>query len=322
MKAIRVHGFGGPENLRLEEIDTPVPAAGQVVVEIRAAGVNPVDTYVRAGAHAVRPSLPYTPGDDGAGIVASAGPNVAWSPGDRVYVSGSITGTYAERVLCDATSVHALPAHLTFAQGAAVGIPYSTAVRALDFAHAAAGETLLVHGASGGVGVATVQLARAAGLIVIGTAGTAKGRDLVLRAGAHHVVDHHAPDADRQVADLTGGRGVDVVVEMLANRNLVRDLSMVAMRGRIVIVGSRGRIEIDPRMVMLREATITGVFHYSMSPEGHARAQDAVGAALASGAAIPVVGLELPLACAQTAHERIVDSPAHGKIVLIPGAGS
>jgi NADPH2:quinone reductase len=318
MSAVCVFDFGGPDVQRIEDVVVPPPGEGQVLVEIRAAGVNPVDTYIRAGMHFIRPALPYTPGDDGAGIVVGAGPGVAWSPGDRVYVAGSISGTYAEYALCEATRIHPLPAHLTFAQGAAIGIPYSTAVRALESARGVSGETLLVHGASGGTGLAAVQLARATGMTIIGTASSAEGREIVLDAGAHHVVDHHALDADRQILDLTGGRGVDVIVEMLANHNLARDLSLVAMHGRIVIVGSRGHAEIDPRAIMLNEVTISGVFHYKMSAPEHARVHEAIAARLQSKHIRPRVGLEFPLRAARDAHARVLESGARGKIVLIP----
>ena len=195
MKAIRVHEHGGPEVLKLEDVPALHAGAGQVLVRVRAVGVNPVETYIRQGNYAVIPPLPYTPGGDAAGIVESVGEGVeGFAAGDRVYVGGSITGTYAEETLAEAWQVHPLPPSITFAQGAGVNSPYATAFRALwHIAHAKAAETILIHGASGGVGTAAVQLARAAGLTVIGTAGSERGRELVAVQGAHHVLDHHAP---------------------------------------------------------------------------------------------------------------------------------
>src|ERR1700755_535460 len=132
MKAIRIHEFGGPEVLRLEEVPEPTPAAGQVLVRVRAAGVNPVDTYIRGGGHAVKPALPYTPGLDAAGEVEAVGEGVTRvKVGQRVYTAGSLTGTYAELVLCDESQCHPLPERVTFAQGAGVYTPYATAYRAL-----------------------------------------------------------------------------------------------------------------------------------------------------------------------------------------------
>jgi len=177
MKAIVVREFGGPEVLNLEEIPTPRPAAGQVLVRIHAAGVNPYDTYMRNGTYAIKPPLPYTPGSDGAGVVEAVGEGVnKVKPGDRVYVAKTVTGAYAEYALALESQVHPLPAKVTFAQGAGIWVPYGTAYHALhQCTRARAGEAALIHGASGGVGIAGVQIARAMGLNVFGTAGTEKG---------------------------------------------------------------------------------------------------------------------------------------------------
>src|SRR5438034_6888854 len=201
MKAIRVHEFGGPEVLRVEEVPTPEPGPGEVLVRMHAIGVNPVETYIRAGTYAYKPALPYAPGNDGAGVVEQVGPDVhQFKPGDRVYTAGSLSGTYAEFALCRAEQVHPLPANVSFAQGAAMGTPYATAYRGLfQRADAKSGETVLVHGASGGVGTAAVQLARARGLRVFGTAGTEEGRELAREQGAHDVFDHRAPDQFEQM---------------------------------------------------------------------------------------------------------------------------
>ena len=201
MKAIRVREFGAPEVLRMEEVPDPRPGRGEVLVRIRAVGVNPVDTYIRSGQYAIKPPLPYTPGSDAAGDVEAVGEGVtSFRPGDRVYIYRSLTGAYAEKALCTEAQVYPLPKNVSYAQGAAIGVPYTTAYRALFHkAQARPGETLLVHGASGGVGVAAVQLGRAAGMTVVGTAGTGKGQELVAREGAHHVVDHNAPDSQEQL---------------------------------------------------------------------------------------------------------------------------
>src|SRR5580658_3474698 len=163
MKAIRVHEFGGPEVLKYEEIPTPQPEAGQVLVKIRAAGVNPYDTYMRSGTYAIKPPLPYTPGSDAAGLVEAVGAGVTTvKPGDRVYTAKTITGAYAEYTLTLENQVQKLPPNITFDQGAAIWVPYGTAYHALkQEARGRASETVLVHGASGGVGSAAVQIARA-----------------------------------------------------------------------------------------------------------------------------------------------------------------
>jgi NADPH2:quinone reductase len=319
MQAIRVHQTGGPEVLKLEEVPDPRPAAGQVVVAVRAAGVNPVDTYVRSGRYGQK-DFPYTPGADAAGVVEAVGEGVRrFKPGDRVYTAGSLTGTYASKTLTNESQTHRLPGATTFAQGAALGVPYATAYRALrQRAQARPGETVLVHGASGGVGVAAVQMARAAGMTVFGTAGTDRGRTLVAEQGAHHVLDHASPAYLDEIMKLTDGRGVDVVIEMLANVNLDKDLNVLAKRGRVVVVGSRGRVEIDPRGTMRNEADIRGVMLFAATPEEMTEIHAALVAGLENGTLRPIVGKELPLRDAPKAHEAVLEPGAHGKIVLVP----
>lgn len=308
MRAIRVHQFGGPEALTLETVADPQPQSGEVLVRIHAAGVNPVDTYIRTGTYAIKPPLPYTPGLDAAGVIEAVGAGVTgWTPGDRVYVAGTITGGYAERALCTAAQVHRLPERTSFEQGAALGVPYATAYRALfDRAHAAPAETVLVHGASGGVGTAAVQLARAAGMTVIGTAGSDAGRKLVAAQGAHHVFDHHAEGYLPEILARTGGRGVDVIVEMLANANLGKDLGVLALGGRVVVVGSRGPVEINPRDVMGRDAAILGMVLFNASAADLTRIHAALAAGLENGSLRPVIGERIPLAEAARAHEAVM----------------
>jgi NADPH:quinone reductase len=321
MKAIRVKEFGGPEVMQLVEVPDPKPTGAQVVVRIRAAGVNPVDVYMRSGTYPRKPTLPYTPGTDGAGTVESLGPDAAkrFKPGERVYLAGSLSGTYAELALCEEQFVFLLPAHVSFAQGAAMHVPYATAYRALfQRAHAVAGETLLVHGASGGVGIAAVQLARAAGLRVIGTVGSERGRKLVLDEGAHVVLDHSAPNHFDEALAATGGRGYDLILEMLANVNLGRDLGILAMHGRVSVVGSRGNAEITPRDMMGRDGAIIGMSLWNTPPHELISIHSALVAGLENKTLRPVIGQEIPLAEAGRAHTAIMAGGAHGKIVLIP----
>jgi NADPH2:quinone reductase len=323
MKVIRVQSFGGPEVLQLADVPVPAPGPGQVRVRIEAAGVNPVDVYIRTGTYARKPELPYTPGSDAAGLVEAAGEGVtSLAAGDRVFVfafNGFSTGTYAEAALVDAALVHPLPESLSFAQGAAVGVPCVTAWRALfQKARIEAGEDVLVHGASGGVGTATVQLAAAAGATVIATAGTDAGRKLASQHGATHVVDHTADGYRDEIVRVTGGRGPAVVIEMLANVNLAHDLAMVAPRGRIVVIGNRGSLDFNPRSIMAKDAVVTGTTLPNMTSDESRVALAGVTAALRSGALRPVVGRELPLAEATRAHELVMAGGATGKIVLLP----
>lgn len=320
MKAIRVHEFGPPEVMRLEETPDPEPGPGQVVVRIHAAGVNPVDAYIRSGLYAAKPALPYTPGMDAAGVVESTGKGVAGiAAGARVYVAGSLSGAYAEKTLCSESQAHPLPPHVSFPQGAAMGVPYGTAYYALFYrAQARPGEVVLVHGASGGVGTAAVQLARNAGMRVIGTGGTEKGRELAAAQGAHHVLDHRSPDHLKQAVALTGGNGVDVILEMLANVNLGKDLGALAKNGRVVVIGSRGTVEIDPRDAMARNASILGMILMGASGRELSAIHSALVAGLENRSLQPVIGLEMPLAEAARAHHEVMESSAYGKIVLLP----
>jgi NADPH:quinone reductase len=322
MNAIRVNEFGAPEVLRLEEVPMPQPGLDQVLVRMHATGVNPVETYIRAGTYARLPDLPYTPGNDGAGVVEQIGTDVTeFKPGGRVYTAGSISGTYAEFVLCKKKQVHPLPANVSFAQGAAIGTPYATAYRGLlQRADARRGETVLVHGASGGVGTAAVQLAHAHGLRVLGTAGSDEGLKLAREQGAHEVFDHRAPDHFEQIMNATGGHGVDVIVELLANVNLGRDLTILAKSGRVVIIGSRGRVEIDPRDTMQRDVDVRGMILPNTPPEKMASIHAALVAGLENGTLRPVIGKEFPLSEAAEAHRAVMESGAMGKIVLVTGS--
>ena len=320
MKAILVHEFGGPEVLKFEEVPTPRPAAGQVLVRIHGAGVNPYDTYMRAGLYPVKPPLPYTPGSDAAGVVEAVGEGVTRvKPGDRVYTAKTLTGAYAEYALTLESQVHPLPAKITFAQGAGIWVPYGTAYHALQhWTKARAGETLLVHGASGGVGIAAVQIAHAMGMTVLGTAGTDKGLELAKREGAHHVFDHTKPDYREQILNTTGGKGVNVILEMLANVNLGHDLKLLATNGRVVVIGSRGDVTISPRDIMSRRGSIHAFTLWGITDAEEKEIHSAILAGLENGTQRPIVGKEIPLTEAPRAHKEVLEPGSFGKIVLVP----
>jgi NADPH:quinone reductase len=325
MRSIVVREFGAPDVMRVEDISALTPAASQVLVRIHAAGVNPVDTYIRSGAYAVKPPLPYTPGVDGAGQIQAVGADVKdFNVGDRVYVfndnSGQPrTGTYADHALLSPGQVRHLPPGVSFAQGAAIGVPYATVYyAAFDRAQVRPGEIALVHGASGGVGIASVQVLRAFGLTVIGTAGTDRGMDAVKEHGAHVVVNHRDPQYLDQIMKATHGRGADVIFEMNAHLNLEKDLTLLARRGRVVLIGNRGRIEFDPRAIMAREAAVLGMVLFNLKTDDFRWMHAAIGAGLANGTLKPFVGREIALADAPKAHETVLEPGALGKIVLVP----
>src|SRR5947199_2669291 len=230
MKAILVREHGGPEVLQLEELPDPTPNPDQVVVRLKAVGVNPVDVYIRTGAYARKPALPFIPGSDAGGEVESVGSNVTkYRPGDRVFIHGTAAehthghygGAYAQKAVCNLDHLYTLPAHVTFGQGAAMGVPYATAYRALFHkAQTRPGETVLIHGATGGVGLAATQIAHAHGVTVLGTGGSDAGLQSVRESGADAVFHHSSAGYLDEIMKATGGRGVDVVLELAAHVNL------------------------------------------------------------------------------------------------------
>jgi NADPH2:quinone reductase len=320
MKAIQVQEFGGPEVLKLQELPTPKPGAGQVLVRVHAAGVNPYDTYMRAGAYAIKPALPYTPGSDAAGAIEAIGQGATKvKVGDRVYTAQTVTGAYAEYALALESQVHKLPEKISFAQGAAVHVPYGTAYHALHHeAEAKAGQSVLIHGASGGVGIAAVQMARAMGLTVLGTAGSQKGLELIRREGAHHGFNHGQAGYQEEIMKSTGGRGVDIILEMLANVNLPGDLKMLAARGRVIVIGNRGETTINPRELMSRRGSIRAFTLWATDEAERAEIHAGIIAGLENGTLRPVVGKEIPLSEAARAHKEVLEPGAQGKIILVP----
>ena len=328
MKAILVREHGGPEVLRLEDLPDPKPNPDQAVVRLRAVGVNPVDVYIRTGAYARKPALPFIPGSDAAGEVESVGANVKkYKPGDRVFIHGTAAehthghygGAYAQNAVCNLDHLYRLPDKVSFAQGSAMGVPYATAYRALFHrAQTRPGETVLVHGATGGVGIAATQIARAHGITVLGTGGSDTGLQAVRASGADAVFNHTQPGYLDDIMKATGGRGVDVVLEMATHINLDKDLGLLANRGRIVVIGNRGRVEIDARQAMGKDASILGMTLFNISDADMASINAYMMAGLANGTLQPVVGKEFPLADAAKAQDAVMAPGAHGKIVLLP----
>eukprot|EP00051_Salpingoeca_urceolata_P027956 m.484195 g.484195 ORF g.484195 m.484195 type:complete len:376 (+) comp23241_c0_seq1:51-1178(+) len=323
MKAIRVREFGEPSVLKVEDdVPLPEPAAGQVRVRIEAAGVNPVETYMRSGAYAKLPELPFTPGNDGAGVVHAVGAGVTnVIVGDPVYTTGSVSGTYAQFAVCEAEQVRKLPSNVTADQGAAVGIAYRTAYRALfQRAKLRPAQTVLIHGATGGCGIAAVQLALASGARVFGTAGTQQGLELLRSQGINGAFSHREEGYMQKILGATNGSGVDVICEMLANVNLGHDLEILAKGGVVAIVGNRGNVEINPRLLMQKEAAVIGVM--GGTKEEIEEAFSAIDAGLRTGALKPLAGLTYSLEDAAAAHEEVIahKQGSGGKILLKPWA--
>ncbi|XP_042319942.1 quinone oxidoreductase [Sceloporus undulatus] len=321
MRAVRVFEFGGPEVLKLQgDAPFPILKENQVLIKVHACGINPVDTYIRSGTYTRKPSLPYTPGLDVSGVVTGVGENVtSFKKGDRVFTHNTVSGGYADYAVASVDSVFPLSDKLDFKQGAAIGIPYFTAYHALfQKGSAKAGETVLIHGASGGVGIAACQIARAYGLKVVGTAGTEEGMDLIKKNGAHLVFNHRDMDYMTQLKNLADHHNIDVIVEMLANVNLANDLKLLGNKGRVMIVGCRGLIEINPRETMAKETSIRGISLFSASKEEICECAAVVLAGIEVGWLKPVVGREYPLEKVAEAHKDIIHNQgALGKMVLL-----
>lgn len=317
MKAIIVREFGSPEVMKLEEVSDVIPSEDEVLVRIKAAGVNPVDTYVRSGNHATAPSLPFIPGKDGAGLVERVGARVSkFKTGDRVYLARG-SGTYAEFAVCREDQVHKLPTNVSFEQGAGIATPYATAYWALfEKGKPEESDTVLIHGASGGVGIAAIQHAKHFGLRVIGTGSSEGGRELIRNQGADHVFDHSKPGYMDEILAATEGKGPNIILEMLANVNLNDDLKIAAKKARIVVVGNRGETTINPRLIMNKDSTVRGFSLHTLSERESEIIHSALFDGLAHGWLNPTVGKSFPLGSAAAAHHAIIKEKAFGKIVL------
>lgn len=323
MKAVQINEFGGAEVLKLTDIKEPVPNEDEVRVKLYAAGINPSDHYTISGKYAYNvPELPYIPGKDGAGIVEEVGANVQnVNVGDRVYLcalsDGRNTGMYAEKVVIAAEDVHPLPDHVSFSEGASLGIPAFTAYRALhQKARIRAGEIVLIHGASGAVGSLAVQIAKAMGCIVIGTSSTKEGRDGILNLGADYAIPHVTEENIEELLTIKDDKGPDVIIEFLANANLETDSKVIADEGRIVVVGSRGTIEFTPRNLMSNDATVTGMALTSPKKEHMVEISHGVTALVETGFLKPVIGRRFTLEEATEAHNHLMGSSGDGRTIF------
>lgn len=324
MRAIRVSHFGDSNVLEYSSgVQLPKLKENEVLIQVKAIGVNPVDTYIRSGNFPLKPDLPFTPGFDVAGIIRELGSKDIESEffvGQRVFASNTTSGGYAEMCNVPAKACYPLDDKLTFQQGAALGIPYLTAYRALFMkAKPECGQTVLVHGASGAVGLALVQLAVGQkNLRVFGTAGSEAGLKLVQEQGADKVFNHHNKSYVQQILEATDGKGVDIIFEMLANVNLNKDCDMASFQGKIFIIGNRGAVDFDASSVMMKELSINGIaVLHSSEIEANAQAKGLI-EAIKTGSVNPVIGKEFSLKNANIAHDYIIDnSGSSGKVVLV-----
>ena len=323
MNAIRVKEFGGPEVLILEEVQTLQPGAAQVLVRMHAIGINPVETYIRAGTYARLPELPYTPGNDGAGVVEQVGAGLSeFKAGDRVYTAGSVSGTYAELALCKADQLHPLPPNVSFAQGAAIGTPYATAYRGLlQRGEAKPGETVLVHGASGGVGTGCVLLAKMLGAEVIACASSADKIQRLQDLGADHVINYKDTDFSKWAIEKFGKPqrrnyegGVDVVINFTGGDTWAPTLKCVKRGGKILVCGATAGFDPkeDLRYIWSFELKVIG--SNSFYDENLKALMDLI----VQGKMKPVIDEVLPLAQAAHGLKLIEDREVFGKVIVCP----
>lgn len=324
MKAVQIKEFGGPEVLKTVELKEPFPNENEVKVKIYVTGLNPSEAYTITGTYGYNvPELPYVPGFDAAGVIEEIGQGVEdFEKGDRVFLSAFSakrnTGTYAEKVVIDAKSVFKLPDNISLKKGAGLGIPVFTAYKALFLkANIKAGEIILIHGASGAVGSVAVQMAKAIGAVVIGTSSTEEGRQTILDLGADFALDHITEENKEELLTITDGEGPNVIVEMLANANLETDMQIIRRHGRIIIVGSRDTIEVNPRNLMTNEAIVTGMTTTRPTEEEMKEMQHGVIALLKIGVIDPLIGNEFTLDEPVEAHKALMETSGNGRTVFI-----
>jgi NADPH2:quinone reductase len=319
-RAIRVAAAGPPSALEIVQQPLRALQSKEVLIRVKAIGINPVETYIRSGKYASA-LFPHTPGHDAAGTIEAVGSDVtSLAPGQRVYTLRTLTGAYAEMVIADARYALPVPDAISFTEAAAVPTPYHTAYRALfQRLRIVPGKYLLVHGATGGVGIACAQIAASHGLTVIGSAGSEDGEHLAAR-WCHHVVRHGQINSKEQVLAATSDHGPDYIVDMLGNANFQLDLELIAQNGAICIVGSRGDTPaISPRVIMTKECTVTGIMLWHNTEEDVLEQAAFIHAGLGAGTLKPVLGkVFYGLGSAPEAHEDVIEHKggAHGKIVI------
>jgi NADPH:quinone reductase len=322
MKAIRVQRTGGPEVMELAEVAVPQPKPNEALVKVSVAGVNAIDGHFRDGS--LRTPLPFVPGQEGAGVVSTVGAQAkAVKVGDRVAWSGSL-GSYAEYVAATADSLVPVPANISDEQAAAAMMHGLTAHYLANDAHKLkAGETALVHAAAGGVGLLLVQMARAIGARVIGTASSEEKAKLAREAGADEVIIFTKQDFESEVKRLTGGKGVDVVYDGVGKATFEKNLNVMRLRGMLVLYGmSSGPVPpVDPAKLSEKGSLYmarTTLAHFTATREELLARTGALFAMIADGKLKVRIAKTYPLAEAPQAHQDMEARKVAGKLLLIP----
>lgn len=327
MRGWQVHELGAPADVLTwhDDLPDPTPGPGQVLVRVAAVACNFPDILVCEGKYQEKPELPFTPGLEIAGEVVAAGDGAAAAVGDRVLGTPQMGhGGYAELALLDAASTLPWPEGMTAGQAAGMFVTYQTGYCALHHrGRLQAGETLLVHAAAGGVGSAAVQLGKAAGAHVIGTAGGPEKCAMAKEFGADEVIDYASEDLIPRVKELTGGRGADVIYDPIGGDVFDASRRVVAFEGRILVIGFvSGRFADAPtNHALVKNYEVVGVhwgLYRKLQPERIPEWQAALAQLWAERKISPVVGAELPLREAPEALRRLASRQTTGKVVLLP----
>ncbi|MGD9598699.1 MAG: NADPH:quinone oxidoreductase family protein [Steroidobacteraceae bacterium] len=325
MKALLCKQYGPPESLVVESLPDLVPGERQVVIDVRAAGVNFPDTLIIEGKYQFKPPPPFSPGGECAGVVRAVGSGVTnVKPGDRV-IAMTIFGAFAEQVVADAGALVPMPPGLDFPVAAAFMMTYGTSYHALaDRGALAAGETLLVLGASGGVGLAAVEIGKALGARVIAAASSAEKLAVCREHGADDLIDYAREDLRERVKALAGGHGVDVVYDPVGGAYTEPALRSIAWRGRHLIVGfaNGGIPRIPANLALLKGAAIVGVFwgdYVRREPARIATDLRTLFAWLGEGRLRPRIAATYPLARGGEAIRALMERRVSGKLVVLPG---
>jgi len=323
MKAVFYDGAGGPEVLELREVPAPVPAGGEVLIDVAAAGLNRADVQQRRGVYPPPPGASEIPGLEVSGRIAAVGPGVAgFAPGDEVcaLLAG---GGYAEQVAVPAGQVLPLPAGVDLATAGALPEVAATVFSNLFMAAGVqAGESVLIHGASGGIGTMAIQLVRAFGAVPMVTAGSQAKLDVARSLGAQVLINYREEDFVARVKDATGGRGVDVILDVVGAKYLARNVEALATAGRLVVIGLQGgaKAELDLRQLMAKRAAVIGTTLRARPVEEKAAIMRAVAEhvwpLIGSGEVAAQVDRSFPLAEAAAAHEYFDSGDHVGKVLL------
>jgi NADPH2:quinone reductase len=325
MRALMCESFGPPENLRLREVPIPQPGAGEILIRTHFAGLNFPESLIIDNKYQYKPPLPFTPGSEVAGVVESVGPDVKdFKPGDRVAALSGIGG-FADYVVAKSDSVIGVPETMPLDVAGAFAMAYGTSHHALkQRARLQAGETVLVLGAAGGVGLAAVEIAKAMGARVIAGASTPEKLEVARRYGADELIDYSAQDLKAEVKRLTGGKGVDVIYDPVGDRLAEPAFRTIGWEGRYLVIGfAGGQIPAIPlNLALVKGASIVGVFwgdFVARSPVQHRRNMEELYAWHAAGKLKPLVSERFPLERGGEAIRRMMERKALGKIVIDMG---